>query len=86
MALAAGTERICEAIVDEQENAVYVRVLACYEEDNDVDRDGEYVNCPVHVYLEKPLNARTVIDVDTDKPLPLFTPSWGTNARAIRAD
>jgi hypothetical protein len=68
------TEGICAAIVDEDEDNVYVRVILCYE--GPPGKDDEYVNCPVHVYLEKPLNGRTVIEIDTDRVLPLFVASW----------
>lgn len=64
---------------------MYVRVIACYEEDDDHDRDLNYFDCPVHIDLEKPLNGRAVIDVDTDKELPLFTQSWW-GAQAIPAN
>jgi hypothetical protein len=69
-------EGVCEAIVDEHEDAVHVRVLVCFEEDGDDELHREYINCPVHVYLDGPLNGRAVIDVETDEALPLFVPSW----------
>jgi hypothetical protein len=72
--LLSSTEGICEAIVDEDEDSVKVRVILCYEEGNDAD--PEYIDCPVHVYLEKPLNGRDVIDVDNERALPLYVPSW----------
>lgn len=65
------TEGACKAIVEENDDEIRVRVLVCYQE---VDED-EYMNCPIHVYLEKPLNARAVIDVDSGEVLPLFVPS-----------
>ena len=34
------------------------------------------VNCPVHVYLDRPLEGRQVVDVETGAALPLFVPSW----------
>ena len=72
-----GGEGICEALVEETEDAVRVRVLLCYDEAR-VAAYGkrEYVNCPVHVYLDNPLAGRTVIDVQTDDPVPLFVPDW----------
>jgi hypothetical protein len=69
------SEGICEAIAEEDEQSVRVRVLLCYEDDDDSE-DGEYLNCPVHVYLEAPLNGRTVVAVDMDRPLPLYAPKW----------
>jgi hypothetical protein len=55
---------------------VHVRVLACYDE-NEERREAEYMNCPIHVYLDKPLGDRAVIDVDSERELPLFIPSSG---------
>jgi hypothetical protein len=69
------SEGICEAIAEEDEQSVRVRVLLCYEDDDDSE-EGEYFNCPVHVYLAAPLNGRTVVAVDTDRPLPLYAPQW----------
>ena len=34
------------------------------------------MDCPVHAYLDQPLGDREVIDVDTQKPLPLYAPRW----------
>jgi hypothetical protein len=71
------TEGVCEVIVEEHEETILVRVLVCYEEDPDDDLRPEYVDCPVHVYLDQPLNDRAVIDEDTREPLALFVPHWG---------
>jgi hypothetical protein len=30
------------------------------------------VNCPVRVWLDRPLEHRTVVDVDSNEALPLF--------------
>ena len=38
-------------------------------------------DCPVRVWLEKPLGERAVIDVDSDQELPLFTPDWFDGVR-----
>lgn len=79
VAVMPGSEGICDAIVDETAHAVYVRVILCYHE-NKPSRDEDSLNCPVHVYLEQPLNGRTVIDVDTEQALPLFVPSWARSS------
>jgi hypothetical protein len=79
-----GTEGICAALVEEDEDNVYVRVIMCYEEFDSEDDECEELgtkadecwDCPVHVYLEKPLNGRTVIEVKTHRVLPLFVPDW----------
>jgi hypothetical protein len=70
------TEGVCEAIVEEDENIVRVRVILCYEDSAEHSKDRDYVDCPVHVYLDKALNGRTVIAVDGDEELPLYAPRW----------
>ena len=69
---------VCHVIVDEQETEVYVRVAVCFG-----GRDGEvsheYLDCPVRVWLDRPLGDRAVIDVDTDEELPLYTPAYLNN-------
>jgi hypothetical protein len=74
--LRARTEGICHAIVEEDEHEVRVRVLLCWEDSDAHWADRDYMDCPVHVYLETPLNGRTVIAVDDEAPLPLFVPDW----------
>jgi hypothetical protein len=68
---------VCEVVVEEDEQTVRVRALVHYHDD---DEDGpgshERVNCPVHVYLDRPLQGRQVVDVETGAALPLFVPSW----------
>jgi len=71
-----GSEGVCDAIVEEDEENVVVRLLVCCDENSfEEDEDHEYVNCPIHVYLQKPLGDRSVIDVETDRPVPLFVPN-----------
>ena len=72
----SGHDGVCHALTEEDENTVRVRVLLCYEETSQDLEDPDYVNCPVHVYLDNPLNGRTVIAVDDDQPLPLYRPKW----------
>lgn len=70
-------EGVCQVVVEEDETTVRVRALVCYDDD-EADQPGSYerVNCPVHVYLDRPLQDRHVIDVETGAALPLFVPSW----------
>jgi hypothetical protein len=72
---------VCEVILDERDDEVYVRVLVCYEEADDEahSRSRDYVDCPVRVWLERPLGERAVIDVDSDEELPLFIPAYLDN-------
>ncbi len=70
-------EGVCNVIVEEDDDTVRVRLIICCDEDLfEDDREREYMDCPVHVYLDKPLGGRTVIDVQTDQPVPLFVPDW----------
>jgi hypothetical protein len=70
------TEGECDAIVEADDEAVRVRVVLCWPESEDHWNDRHYMDCPVHVYLEKPLNGRKVIWVDEEVELPLFVPDW----------
>jgi hypothetical protein len=71
---------VCQVILDERDDEVYVRVLVCYDDDDDAPQpDREYVDCPVRVWLEKPLGMRAVIDVGSDEELPLFIPAYLNN-------
>jgi hypothetical protein len=78
-------EGACRVIVDERDDQVYVRVLVCYEDEEDEDEDDvrprrrEYVDCPVRVWLHRPLGERAVIDVDDDEELPLYVPECLNN-------
>jgi hypothetical protein len=73
-------EGVCEVIVDERDDEVHVRVVLCYEEDEDEDRVRPrrhgYMDCPVRVWLDRPLGERAVIDVDDDEELPLYVPEY----------
>jgi hypothetical protein len=79
-------EGACQVIVDEREDQVYVRILVCYEDEEDEGEDDvrppprrEYVDCPVRVWLGRPLGERAVIDVDDDEELPLYVPKYLNN-------
>jgi hypothetical protein len=71
---------VCHVIVDERDTEVYVRVLVAYsDDDEDEPRSREYMDCPVRVWLDRPLGERAVIDVDSDEELPIFTPAYRNN-------
>lgn len=67
---------VCQIIVDERDDEVYVRVLVCLgdKDDESPTASREYHDWPARVWLERPLGDRAVIDVDTDEELPLYTP------------
>jgi hypothetical protein len=74
-------EGVCQVIVDERDDEIYVRVAVCYEDEDDEDdvrprRRREYVDCPARVWLDRPLGDRAVIDVDDDRELPLYVPKY----------
>jgi hypothetical protein len=83
VALGGDDDGVCQVVVDERDEEVCVRVLVCYvDRDQGDDHDEaptrlrDYVDCPVRVWLERPLGERAVIDVDSDVELPLYTPKY----------
>jgi hypothetical protein len=78
-------EGVCQVIVDELGDEVYVLVITCYEEEEPEHELpaplGERLDCPVRVWLDRPLGDRAVINVDTDKELDLYTPAYGNGMR-----
>jgi hypothetical protein len=73
--LGIGEHGACQVIVEESDDMVLVRVLVCFDEQADAFPPArEFVNCPVRVWLDRPLANRTVVDVDSNEELPLFSP------------
>jgi hypothetical protein len=70
-------------IVEERDDEVHVRVVVCYRNDDEDEeellRPREYMDCPVRTWLDQPLGDRAVIDVDSDEELPLYTPHYLNN-------
>jgi hypothetical protein len=81
VAIGSNENGVCDVIVDEHDDEVHVRVLLCYDPDDDESfaRQREYVDCPVRVWLDRPLGQRAVIDVDSDEELPIYTPAFLDN-------
>lgn len=79
VALGGDDGGVCQVIVDECDDEVYVRVLVCRKHDEDRASSREYLDCPVRVWLERPLGNRAVIDADRDEELPLYTPQYLNN-------
>ena len=77
VALGGDEGGVCQVVVEEHEEEVYVRVLIHYQDSDDetIPRIREYTDCPVRAWLDRPLGDRAVVDVDTDEELPLFIPS-----------
>jgi len=69
-------EGICDAIAEETDEHVYVRVILCYDE-REQSSKIDYVDCPTHVYLEQPLGDRVVVDAFTGLEVPLLAPELG---------
>jgi hypothetical protein len=81
VALGGDDGGVCQVVVDERDEEVYVRVVVCRHDDDgraSRARTGS-MDCPVRVWLEQPLGDRTVIDVDSDERLPLFIPAYMNN-------
>jgi hypothetical protein len=72
---------VCQVIVDEHEDEVFVRVLIHRVEGSKRRRraNREYLDCPVRQSLVLPLGERPVIDMDTDEELPLYKPLYLNN-------
>lgn len=71
---------VCQVIVDEDDDEIYVRVIVCCKYADKPSRGRRhYVDCPVRVSLGRPLGERAVIDQDTDEELPLFIPEYLNN-------
>lgn len=81
--LGPGEDGVCQVIVEERGEEVYVRVLVHCADENDAwaRRDRGYLDCPVRVELDAPLGERAVIDVDLDEELRLYTPESLDNVR-----
>jgi hypothetical protein len=63
---------VCQIVVDEREDEVYVRIFVCvHREPDSAMRPRDYIDCPVRVWLVRPLGERVVIDIDTGQCLPL---------------
>ena len=78
VALGGGDEHgVCRVLLDERDDEVFVRIFICYDEDAEWVplKQRAYSDCPVRVWLDKPLGDRAVIDVDSDEELPLFIPT-----------
>ena len=54
-----GREGVCSVLFEEDEESVTVLILVCGEEE---PKTG-WTDCPVHIYLDKPLGGRVVLDV-----------------------
>jgi hypothetical protein len=66
-------ECVCDVVVEENDTWVEVLILICGE----VENSNEVIDCPVHVYLARPLGNRRVLDAARDgATVQPFIPSW----------
>ena len=72
---------VCQVVVDEHDDEVHVRVLVHRQTERERSQptSREYCDCPVRVWLERPLGDRAVIDADTDDELLLYIPMYLDN-------
>ena len=78
--LGPGDDDVCQVIVEERDEEVYVRVLVHRRDEEEApDRTRDYTDCPVRVWLDEPLGERAVVDVDRDAGLPLYKPRYRNN-------
>jgi hypothetical protein len=83
---AAALSALCQVIVDEREDEIYVRVVMhrALEADGPTPANRGYTDCPVRASLVRPLGERPVIGMDSDEELPLYTPKYLDNV--VQAD
>jgi hypothetical protein len=76
---------VCQLIIEEHPDRVYVRALACEHEDESGSNASvpQETDCPCNVWLDAPLDERIVVDIDSGRPLPLFVPGWGSGKPSI---
>ncbi|HET8980787.1 MAG TPA: hypothetical protein VFN87_21725 [Solirubrobacteraceae bacterium] len=69
---------VCQVMVDEHDDEVDVRVLVHRRDDHGRGRPRPrpHVDCPVRVWLERPLGDRAVINADTDQELLYYVPAY----------
>jgi hypothetical protein len=79
--LGPGNGGVCQVIVEERDDEVYVRVLLHWQDEDHapVHCICREIDCPVRVWLDQPLGERAVIDVDRDEALPLYEPRYVNN-------
>lgn len=88
--LRRGDNGVCQLIVDEHPDRIYVRALSCVKEEAE-DEDWYWlptheVDCPCTWWLDAPLGERIIIDEDSGRQLPALHPPLGDGrAFAIRA-
>lgn len=54
-----GREGVCAVLFEEDEEAVTVLIVVCGEE----EPEAGWTDCPVLIYLQRPLGGRAVLDV-----------------------
>lgn len=85
--LRKGDNGVCQLVVEEHPDRIYVRALACLKEEDEEEDGywlpGEEVDCPCTWWLDAPLGERVVIDQDSGEELPVLIPRWGTGERSL---
>ncbi len=64
-----GREGVFSVLFEEDDERVTVLILVCGEE----DPADDWMDCPVHIYLDRPLGDREVVDVVQGcRPVPYY--------------
>jgi hypothetical protein len=63
-------EGVCDVVVDEDDDAVTVHGFICAGENQEPVDCTQSCACPVHIYLDRPLGNRAVIDGHTNRRVP----------------
>jgi hypothetical protein len=78
--LQRGDYGICDLAVQELDDEVRVRAVACYDPEATRrarrSRRLEEIDSPCNYVLDRPLGNRIVVDLDSDVELPLYIPHW----------
>jgi hypothetical protein len=80
---ARDNEGVCDVIVEQSSSEVAVRLLLCSKDDEHLGYPG-LAEERTHVYLDRPLGDRKVIDLETGCGVPFFVPTY-TNNRLTKA-
>lgn len=81
-----GDNGVCQLVVEEQDDVVFVHAVACLRPDAQKGSaskrrrsDRRETDCPCNWWLDAPLGERVVVNYENDEPLPLYIPHWDSD-------
>jgi hypothetical protein len=81
-----GDRGICHVTLEQDPGQVRVLAVAClHEADHESWRrtPSTRMDSPCNLWLDEPLDERTVVDIDSGLPLPLCIPGWDRDAPTV---